>query len=114
MPIYHLGCGCCGAEQDVYLPVSRYNDTPMCCGERMQRLITAPYIAPDIQPYRSMITGEMITSRSRHRDHLRQHGCIEIGNETEYLKPKAEIDLPAESKAKRKEEIIRQVNALKT
>lgn len=41
----------------------------------------APYVMSDIQPYKSMITGEMITSRSVHRDHLRQHNCTEIGNE---------------------------------
>jgi hypothetical protein len=28
-----------------------------------------------------MQTGEMITSRSHHRAHLKQHGLIEIGNE---------------------------------
>jgi len=40
-------------------------------------------IMPDIQPYQSMITGEMIGSRSTHRNHLRQHNCIEVGNETD-------------------------------
>ena len=40
-----------------------------------------PMVMPDIQPYKSMIDGSMITSRSVHRDHLRQHGCIEVGNE---------------------------------
>lgn len=39
----------------------------------------APYVIPDIQPYRSAITGEVIGSRSHHRAHLRQHGCIEVG-----------------------------------
>lgn len=38
-------------------------------------------IIPDIEPYQSMITGEMITSRSRHREHLRQHDCFEVGND---------------------------------
>jgi hypothetical protein len=36
----------------------------------------------DIQPYKSMVDGSMITSRSKHREHLRQHNCIEVGNET--------------------------------
>lgn len=40
-----------------------------------------PYIMSDIGAYKSMITGQMITSRSEHRDHLRAHGCIEVGNE---------------------------------
>lgn len=45
---------------------------------------SASYIIPDIQPYKSMITGEMITSRSHHREHLRQHNVQEIGNEIDY------------------------------
>ena len=39
------------------------------------------YIIPDIQPYKSMIDGRMITSRSEHRRHLKANNCIEIGNE---------------------------------
>ena len=38
-------------------------------------------VMPDIAPYRSTITGEMIGSRSTHRKHLKTHGCVEIGNE---------------------------------
>jgi len=45
-------------------------------------------IMGDIKPYRSMADGSLITSRSRHREHLRAHNCIEIGNETKYLQPK--------------------------
>lgn len=44
------------------------------------------YVMTDIQPYKSMVTGEMITSRSQHREHLKKHHLIEIGNETKYLK----------------------------
>lgn len=40
----------------------------------------------DIQPYKSMVTGEMIMGRSQHRKHLREHGLIEVGNETKHLK----------------------------
>ena len=40
-----------------------------------------PYVRSDIGDYRSMITGEMITSRSAHREHLHAHGCVEVGNE---------------------------------
>ncbi len=41
----------------------------------------APYVQGDIDPYHSVITGRLITSRSEHRTHLRQHGMIEVGNE---------------------------------
>lgn len=40
------------------------------------------YVMGDIQPYTSMIDGSVISSRSRHREHLRQHGCVEIGNDS--------------------------------
>jgi hypothetical protein len=41
-----------------------------------------PYVISDIGEYRSVITREMITSRSQHREHLKAHGCVEVGNET--------------------------------
>lgn len=47
--------------------------------------MSAPLIMPDIAPYKSMITGEMINSRSKHREHLKQHDCMEVGNETAYM-----------------------------
>ena len=46
-----------------------------------EKTSSGPQVVRDIEPYKSMITGEMITSRSTHRDHLRAHGCIEVGNE---------------------------------
>lgn len=45
-------------------------------------------IMPDIQPYKSMVTGEMIEGRAQHRNHMKKHDLIEIGNETKHLKPK--------------------------
>ena len=47
----------------------------------------APMIMTDIQPYRSVIDGREISSRSAHRQHLREHGCVEVGNE--WVPPKA-------------------------
>jgi len=38
-------------------------------------------ITPDVAPYRSMITGEEISGRRQHREHLRKHGCEEVGND---------------------------------
>ena len=39
------------------------------------------YVIPDILPYKSMIDGQMVTSRSEHRRHLKANNCIEVGNE---------------------------------
>lgn len=41
----------------------------------------APSVLGDIAGYRSVITGEPIGSRSEHREHLRRHNCIEVGND---------------------------------
>lgn len=49
---------------------------------------SAPYVIGELSPYQSMITGEMIDGRAAHRAHLKAHGVIEVGNETQALKPK--------------------------
>jgi hypothetical protein len=40
-----------------------------------------PIVVNDIADYKSIITGERISGRRQHRDHLRAHGCFEVGNE---------------------------------
>lgn len=65
---------------------------------------------PDIQPYTSQITGELITSRSRHREHLKAHGYTEIGNDSVLTKPYQGI--PDAAPQQRKEILIAQVNAM--
>lgn len=63
----------------VYDPVSK----SMVSKEDYQELreVNAPMVMNDIQGYKSMQTGEWIGSRSTHRDHLKQHKLIELGNE---------------------------------
>ena len=53
-----------------------------------------PHVIGDIAPYRSMIDGRMITSRSHHREHLRQHGCIEVGNDSSLQKSRGPLQAP--------------------
>lgn len=51
-------------------------------------------IMNDIKPYVSMIDGSIITSRSKHREHLRQHNCIEVGNDSSLYKPRKPLAPP--------------------
>jgi hypothetical protein len=60
------------------------------------------HVIPDIQPYKNMIDGRMITSRSEHRELLNRHGCIEIGNE------KMET-APIQAQSSRRESIARRL-----
>lgn len=91
MPIYRVRCDSCETEDDIYRSVASYNDLPECpsCGMDMHRVICAPMVCGDIEPYISQIDGSVINSRSRHREHLRDHGCIEVGNEKVQPKPVA-------------------------
>jgi hypothetical protein len=66
--------------------------------------VNAPMVMGDLKPYQSMVTGEIVESRSRHRQILREHKLIEVGNETHYLKSK-----PITTPPGLKETLIRQV-----
>lgn len=39
------------------------------------------HVIPDIEPYRSPIDGKVVSGRRQHRDHMRAHEVIEVGNE---------------------------------
>ena len=68
-------------------------------------------IVPDFdRPYKSMITGEMITSRAKHREHLRRHGYFEVGNDPSLTRPRKAF--PDAAPQQRKELLIAQVNAM--
>ena len=71
------------------------------------------HVMPDFKaPYKSMIDGTMIESRAQHREHLKKHGCQEVGNEVKahmayYDKVGAEVR--AEQRASARELIAAQV-----
>ena len=41
----------------------------------------APFVMNDIQPYKNMVDGQMITSRSTHREFLKANRLVEIGTD---------------------------------
>lgn len=108
MPVYVCECGTCGKRDEIYRAISEMDNLPNHCGQRMKRLIVGANVIADIKPYKSMQTGEMITSRSQHREHLKRHHLVEIGNEiAAHLKPKPrQID-----KTKRKAQIAAVLNS---
>ncbi len=70
--------------------------------------LPCPMIISDNVEYRSTITGEPITSRSQHREHLKRHGCIEVGSEMPKL-----VDKETRRRQRRKEVQGDLVEALK-
>ena len=68
--------------------------------------IRAPQVIGDISPYISQIDGSVISSRSQHKTHLKDHGCVEVGNE--------KMDAPKTSwieKKENKEALRREIGA---
>jgi putative FmdB family regulatory protein len=81
MPTYAYACTC-GVQRDIVRMMKDHTPTIPCeCGQDMRQKITAPRVIPDIQPYKSIVTGERIKCRAHHREHLREHNLVELGNE---------------------------------
>ena len=91
--IYEYKCQC-GAEKVLSLSVKDHvNNIPCECGDTMSQVIYAPRIIVDIEPYRSIVTGERITGRAHHKEHLKEHNLIELGNEQVKQKDKVLPDV---------------------
>ena len=76
-------------------------------GPNVERV--APDVMPEISPYKSQITGEVIDSRAKHREHLKRHGYEEVGNDSSLFKPRK---IPDVSPQKRKELIRSQIDRM--
>lgn len=59
-----------GSDRKYHIAGTHFEDAP-----------SGPMVMRDLEPYRSPLDGSMVTSRSQHRAHMRQHGVIEMGNE---------------------------------
>ena len=64
-------------------------------------------IIPEITPYKSMVTGEMVQGRRQHREHLKQHNVVEVGDQTHTMKAFGPRPLPG-----LKERLIEVTNAV--
>lgn len=92
MPTYTYECPRCEHRITELLKLAEHETfKPRHCRKAMRQVMFAPQITTDIQPYRSMITGERIAGRSQHREHLRNHGCIEVGNEAPRARTRVEL-----------------------
>jgi len=111
MPVYETVCEKCKREKDIVRKVDDRHDTEECCGEKMRLMISKPNFNVDYTNYTSMHDGTRITSKKQHRDHLKEHRLVEIGNEKP--KPvKRDFLMPKEKKEKLKKEIWDRLDAL--
>lgn len=83
MPVYEYRCPS-GHITDAYRTVEGRSAPEPCatCGLEAEKCISRPAFAvPDIGGYRSIVDGKWIGSRTAHREHLKVHDLIEVGNE---------------------------------
>jgi hypothetical protein len=61
----------------------------------------APMVQSDIEGYISQVDGSWIDSRSKHRNHLKQHRMIELGNDVPMEHKPAQISRKSQDERKR-------------
>ena len=75
MPLYATLCETCNRRQDLFRTIAERDDLPQCgCGGKLTRILTAPAITADIEPYISPATGKLISSRVEQREDLARSG----------------------------------------
>jgi hypothetical protein len=67
----------------------------------------ASMIQSDIEGYISQVDGSWIDSKSKHRDHLKRHRMIELGND--YLTEQKKHEVSKQSQEMRKRAIAEQI-----
>ena len=108
MPIYDTECLKCGKQDTVFRKIANYNELPECCGQPMVRMLSAPDVIADNTCYKSMKTGQMITSRTQHKNHLKEHGLIEVGNEK---MPEKKVERSTKEKQALRQEIAARLDS---
>jgi len=74
-------CKCCGELHEL-------GAWPVECDAHFSTVRQGPQIISDtIEPFQSMASGEVFSSKSRYRADLRARGMIEVGNERISQKP---------------------------
>ena len=61
----------------------------------------APMVVSDIEGYVSQVDGSWIDSRSKHRNHLKQHRMIELGNDVPMKQPEPQVSRQSQEARKR-------------
>ena len=76
MPTYESRCNICGEFHEYIKSVANYLDTPDCCGEKTQKLISAPMftIEVEMKRYTSPVNGNLITTRKERTEDLKKTG----------------------------------------
>ena len=75
MPMYGAVCPKCGRYETIFRHIASRDDTPVHCGEKMQRIVEAPSVQVDIGGYTSPIDGKWIEGKAARREDLKRNNC---------------------------------------
>lgn len=96
MPLYDTECRSCGIKDTRMIALINLDMPIVCntCNGLMDRLISAPMVRGDLQPYTCPVTGKVINGRKAHEDNLKRHGCrvLETGETEAARKYRAKVD----------------------
>ena len=101
-----------GIKREYASDKEKYIDywTPTCGKEEAERSWeekeknlkrSASMVMSDIGGYISQVDGSWIESRSKHRDHLKRHGMVELGNDVPTKSKDIEISRKSQEQRKR-------------
>ena len=101
-----------GIKREYASDKEKYIDywTPTCGKEEAERSWeekeknlkrSASMVMSDIGGYISQVDGSWIESRSKHRDHLKRHGMIELGNDAPTKQKVVELSRKSQEQRKR-------------
>ncbi len=80
MPFYTALCIHCGTEHSYLRKIDDRNDTPVCCGEKTEKLLDNPMVTAmglaDHYQVVSPITNETLYGRSAYYNHMKKHGVV--------------------------------------
>ena len=79
MPIYDYECSACGSIVDVWAGIEE-TEKLHCCGNWMRRLISAPNINPDFEPYMDENLGPdpiLVKSKQHRRQLMSERGLVD-------------------------------------
>ena len=74
--MYRIECVICLERFDIFKKMSEYDDLPFHCGAKTSRIMCAPSVITDLQPYVSPASGKLINSRSAQAEDLKRTNSI--------------------------------------
>jgi putative FmdB family regulatory protein len=96
MPLYETECYDCCARSTIWRRVADRDNLPHCefCAGDVFRVVSAPYIAPDIASYVSPASGKVINSRVQMSEDLARTGHImlEPGLKKDIARRRVEVE----------------------